>query len=107
MAMSSDFFEMLLPNPVPFSEFNTFVGFLVVDSTACPLACNRPRPSGSASLPLATMGDDGLLVFVFSTLPFTVKAAPGLDLPADTGLSGKLVLRFGGVSFGKSGRLMG
>lgn len=31
------------------------------------------------------------------------KAIPGLDLPADSGLSGNLVLRFGGVSFGKSG----
>lgn len=33
-------------------------------------------------------------------------AAPGLDLPAEGGLSGKVVLRFGGVSCGKSGRLI-
>lgn len=31
------------------------------------------------------------------------KAIPGRDLPADSGLSGNFVLRFGGVSFGKSG----
>lgn len=31
------------------------------------------------------------------------KAIPGLDLPADSGLSGNFVLKFGGVSFGKSG----
>ncbi|KAI3682802.1 hypothetical protein L1987_83059 [Smallanthus sonchifolius] len=33
--------------------------------------------------------------------------APDLDLPADINLSGTLVLRFGGVSRGKSRRLMG
>lgn len=106
MAMSSDFFEIFLPNPVPFSELITFTGFLVTDST-CPLACNRPRPGGSASFPLAATGEGCLLVFISSAFPFTVMAAPGLHLPADTGLSGKQVLRFGGASFGKSGRLMG
>lgn len=45
-----------------------------------------------------------LAVFeVVSRFPFT----PGLDLPAERGLSGKVVLRFGGVSCGKSGRLIG
>lgn len=34
-------------------------------------------------------------------------AAPGLDLPAETGLSGRVVLRFGGVSSGKSGGTIG
>lgn len=33
----------------------------------------------------------------------TPKAMPGRDLPADSGRSGSFVLRFGGVSFGKSG----
>lgn len=42
-----------------------------------------------------------------SGFPFIVTAAPGLDLPADSGLSGKVVLRFGGVSSGKSGRNTG
>lgn len=63
------------------------------------------------SLPLLTMGDDCLLVtfagLVVSTFPFTVAAAPGLDLPAESGLSGKVVRRFGGVSRGKSGRTIG
>jgi len=31
------------------------------------------------------------------------KAIPGLDLPADSGLSGNFVLKFGGVLLGKSG----
>lgn len=34
-------------------------------------------------------------------------AAPGRDLPAETGLSGNVVLRFGGVSRGKSGGTTG
>lgn len=43
-----------------------------------------------------------------SEFPFTVAAAPGRDLPAETGLSaGKVVLRFGGVSRGKSGGTIG
>lgn len=33
----------------------------------------------------------------------TVKAIPGRALPAETGRSGSLVFRFGGVSVGKSG----
>lgn len=58
------------------------------------------------------MGDECLLgIFTepeASGFPFTVRAAPGRDLPADTGLSGgKVVLRFGGVSRGKSGRTTG
>lgn len=32
---------------------------------------------------------------------------PGRDLPAETGLSGNVVLRFGGVSRGKSGGTIG
>lgn len=34
-------------------------------------------------------------------------AEPGRDLPAETGLSGSVVLRFGGVSRGKSGGTIG
>lgn len=40
-------------------------------------------------------------------LPFTVTVAPGRDLPADIGLSGKVVRRFGGASSEKSGRTIG
>lgn len=57
------------------------------------------------------MGDECLLgIFtdpVVSGLLFIVRAAPGRDLPADTGLSGKVVLRLGGVSRGKSGGTTG
>lgn len=63
------------------------------------------------SLPLVTMGDECLLdilaVAVVSEFPFAETAEPGRDLPAETGLSGKVVLRFGGVSRGKSGGTTG
>jgi hypothetical protein len=39
-------------------------------------------------------------VFEFDLIP---EAIPGRDLPADTARSGSFVLRFGGVSLGKSG----
>lgn len=76
------------------------------------MACTRPLPVGSVSLPLETIGDDCLLDILVgagaSEFPFTVAAAPGRDLPAETGLSaGKVVLRFGGVSRGKSGGTIG
>lgn len=59
-----------------------------------------------------TTGDDCLLgteeLFVVgSTFPLAARDAPGLDLPADIGLSGKDVRRFGGVSWGKSGGTIG
>lgn len=46
---------------------------------------------------------DGCLLDKFpelgvSVFPFPVTARPGRDLPAESGLSGKVVLRFGGVS---------
>lgn len=50
---------------------------------------------------------DVLAVVVVSELPFIVTVLPGLDLPAESGLSGKVVLRFGGVSRGKSGGTTG
>lgn len=66
---------------------------------------------GSASLPLVTTGDECLLgVFtelVVSWFAFMVTELTGLDLPAETGLSGKVVLRFAGVSTGKSGGMTG
>lgn len=66
---------------------------------------------GSVILPRTTMGDDCLLgkavELVVSVFRFKVIAAPGLDLPADGGLSGKVVRRFGGVSSGKSGGTIG
>lgn len=124
IAMSSDFFEIVLPNPVPSEAvFVDFTGLRVdcsemcevlrysCASAVCPLAGVRLLPGGSVSLPLVTTGDECLLgIFtdpVASGLLFIVRAAPGRDLPADTGRSGKVVLRFGGVSRGKSGGTIG
>ena len=71
----------------------------------------RVLPLGSTSLPLVTAGDDCLLGrftgLGVSAFPFKVITAPGLDLPAESGLSGKVVRRLGGVSSGKSGRTIG
>lgn len=65
----------------------------------------------SVNLPLVTMGDDsrfGILTGIWdSEFPFKVATTPGRDLPAETGLSGIVVLRFGGVSRGKSGGTTG
>lgn len=113
MAMSRDFFEIVRPNPALSAD--VFAGFRVdnslresIASARGPLGSVRSLPLCSASLPLVTTGDDCLLgtlaVFTIeSVFPFAVRAAtPGLDLPADIGLSGKVVRRFGGVSSGKS-----
>lgn len=67
---------------------------------------------GSVNLPLVTMGDDCRLGMLFeacvSLFPFEEEVTPGRDLPAETGLSGgNVVLRFGGVSSGKSGGIIG
>lgn len=117
MAMSRDFFEIVRPNPVLSAD--AFAGFRVDnslrESTASaigPLECVRPLPFCSTSLPLVTTGDNCLLgtLAVFTTgsvFPFAVRATPGLDLPADIGLSGKVVRRFGGVSSGKSWSTIG
>lgn len=115
--MSRDFFEIVRPNPVlsvdAFTDFRVDNSLLEsIASVSCPLAGVRPLPVGSASLPLLTIGDECLLVTVAvlgvgSIFPFPVSAAPGLDLPADNGLSGKVVRRFGGVSSGKSGSTIG
>lgn len=115
--MSRDFFEILRPNPELSGEI--FAGFRVdnsfresIASFSWPLACVRPLPLDSVSLPLVTTGDECLLgteavLCMGSTFPFTLRVAPGLDLPADIGLSGKVVRRFGGVSCGKSWSTIG
>lgn len=99
-----------------------FTGFLVDNSEtcealresdislSCPLPSTRPLPEGSISLPLLTMGDDCLRGFATlgaSAFPLVVTEGFGLDLPADRGLSGRVVRRFGGVSSEKSGGTIG
>lgn len=120
--MSSDFLEIFLPKPPPVLSVDALTGFRIDDSgkcetlrdsivsPTCPLGWTRLLPFGSACLPLETIGDDcllGRLAVGVSMFPFTVKAAPGLDLPAESGLSGKVVRRFGGVSSEKSGGTIG
>lgn len=117
MAISRDFLEIVRPNPVLSAD--AFAGFRVgnslLESTASfsgPLESVRLLPAGSVSLPLVTTGDDCrletlALFIVGSAFPFEVRATPGLDLPADIGLSGKVVRRFGGVSSEKSGSTIG
>lgn len=56
------------------------------------------------------MGDDclrGFSTLGVSTFPLVVTEGFGLDLPADRGLSGRVVRRFGGVSSEKSGGTIG
>lgn len=123
MATSRDFFEIDLPNPLLSAVVvEGFTGLLPPKSEElesllvsglslrCPLVFTRPLPGASVSLPLETVGDDALLgmvtVDVVSGLPLTDVGA-GRDLPAEIGLSGNVVLRFGGVSRGKSGRTIG
>lgn len=100
-----------------------FTGFLIPNSgelgdlrgssTSVTLAWTRPLPADSpvATLPLVVMGDGCRLVALtgpeVSDFPLTVTAAPGRDLPAESGRSGKVVLRLGGVSRGKSGGTTG
>lgn len=69
---------------------------------------------GSESLPLVVTGDADCLRSGFgftgpdaSTFLLAARPVPGLDLPAETGRSGIVVRRFGGVSRGKSGGTMG
>lgn len=75
------------------------------------MAFARLFTGGSLSLPLDTVGDACLLgAFTWPTVSefaFVFIAAPGRDLPAESGLSGKVVLRFGGVSREKSGGITG
>lgn len=116
IATSKDFFEIVRLNPV--LSVDVFKDFRVDNSLrestvslSCPFARILPLPMGSAFLPWTTMGDDCLLgkavELVVSVFPFKVRAAPGLDLPADGGPSSKVLCRFGGVSSGKSGGTIG
>lgn len=121
MAMSRDFFEMVPPNPA--LSVCVLTGFLRGNcevrealpesdaSVACPFASTCPLPEGSVSLPLLTIGDECLLCkfppFGISIPPLTEAGAPGLDLPADSGLSGSEVRKFEGVSSEKSGGTIG
>lgn len=111
--MSSDFFEILLPNPV-LSEVvvEVLTGLRIATSeicetfrvSPCPLVCAWPLEAASITLPLVMTGEDCLRCTLtgpkFSAFPCTVTAMPGRDLPAETGLSGRVVLKFGGVSSG-------
>lgn len=67
--------------------------------------------TGSVDLPLLTIGEEcrlGILTDACVSELFPRKVpAPGRDLPAESGLSGNVVLRFGGVSRGKSGGTTG
>lgn len=124
IAISNDFLEIFLPNPALSVTFvEDFRGFRIAKSVTCetfrgscisatcPFECTRPLPGASVSLPLAIMGEECLLGAlngpVVSGFPFIVTAIPGRDLPAEIGLSGKVVLRFGGVSREKSGGTIG
>lgn len=132
IAISRDFFEMVLPNPVlSVVGPEVLTGLLIANSETLGafrdsvnstwlFPCTRPLATGSIGLPLAVdsttlplveMGDDSLLDKSggtgFSVFPFTMTAAPGRDLPAERGLLGKVVRRFGGVSWGKSERVTG
>jgi hypothetical protein len=75
------------------------------------LAKPRLLLTGSVDLPLLTVGDEcrlGILTDACGSELFPFKVpAPGRDLPAESGLSGSVVLRFGGVSRGKSGGTTG
>lgn len=124
IAISSDFFEIVLPNPVLSAgvaegltgfrfrvskPFETLRASLILPP--CPFACGRPLNGDSTILPLETTGEAGRLATFTgdggSSLPFTVRAAPGRDLPAESGLSGRVVRRLGGVSREKSGGITG
>lgn len=116
IAISNDFFEMVLPNTL-FSEavVEDLADLLAATSEAsAALAWPRLFAVYSDSLPLLAIGDGCLLDMLtgacISEFGFEgrVTTAPGRDLPAETGLSaGNVVLRFGGVSRGKSGGTTG
>ena len=122
MAISSELFDNDLPSPLLLSitveevltvlrevtseTFEILLGSGAYMLCCCPLPLKRPFPWLSMSLPLVTTGDEFLLVMgpLGSGLAF---AATGLDLPADIGLPGRLVLRLGGASREKSGSTIG
>lgn len=114
--MSRDLFDIDLPNPlsVPVVGREGLLGWLsITDLSACRLWCPFVRvgvlDDASENLLRLTAGTETFFTgadvaegsaFGVDLMP---KAIPGRDLPADSGLSGNFVLRFGGVSFGKSG----
>lgn len=116
IAISNDFFEMVLPNTL-FSEavVEDLADLLAATSEAsAALAWPRLFAVYSDSLPLLAIGDGCLLDMLtgacISEFGFEgrVTTARGRDLPAETGLSeGNVVLRFDGVSRGKSGGTTG
>lgn len=125
MAISSELFENDLPSPLLLSvtvvEVFTVLREVMSETfeilrgsgasvRCCPLPPKRPFPWVSVSLPLVTIGDEFLLVMgpLGSGLALAMLLPPtGLDLPADIGLSGRDVLRLGGVSRGKSASTIG
>lgn len=119
IAISSDFFEIFLPNPVlstgvaegltGFRErasdpFDTLRISLI--SPPCPFASKRPL-DGDSTLPLETVGDAGRLDTFTGGDGASSFPLAGRDLPAESGLSERVVLRLGGVSREKSGREIG
>lgn len=126
-AISIDFFEIVLPNPLlsvtvagleglrpPSSETPFFCISGELATWPLVLLCNRAFGGFSVTLLRETIGNDCLRFEQVGTaasdvaLDLTDRAAPpGRALPAEGGRSGNLVLRLGGVSVGKSGRSVG
>lgn len=124
--MSSELFEIVLPNP-PLSvvvadlavlqpSASDTVGFGVATGFAwCPLLREVAFDIFdifSGNLLRATMGKESLLFEFGATgselwVARAVSAIPGRVLPAEIGRSGSLVLKFGGVLLGKSGTSSG
>ena len=111
MAMSSDFFEIFRPNPPP-SEPDPADLCTGAGLAWCPLPTNEDTFEGpSLNLLRLTTGTDTFLgagaVATGSGCEEPelriVNDMPGRTRPADVGLSGSFVLKFGGVSLGKSG----
>lgn len=115
IAMSSDFLDIVLPKPlsVPVIDRN---GLVCWPSTAdpsdcllwCPFVREDTLDGASGNLLRVIAGT----VILFTGAERTCSAfgadlgpkpTPGRALPADSGRCGSLVLRFGGVSLGKSG----
>lgn len=105
-AMSRDFLEIVLPNPVlsvAAAAALVTVGFgaAVSRGEPCPLLCSRGLDGDCRRLALAAVATSG------AGPVRTVSGRPGRDLPAETGLSGTFVRRFGGTTSGKSGGTTG
>lgn len=114
--MSSDLLDIDLPNPlsVPVTGLEGLLAWLsTVDLSACRFWCPfvGVEVFDDASENLLRLTADTETFFIGAEaaegsvfgVDLMPKAIPGRDLPADSGLSGNFVLRFGGVSFGKSG----